>query len=529
MKFSRHWLIVLIGVASWALVACDDGCRDVPEPPEGIEGSYELNDVVPAQARAVVFSDNLGNLLMQTRFVVAALPVALPEPDEPAVWEAAGAWVDGPAVAFLHDEQWTIVAWLDTEKERKLEEWPIDGERIAVEPDTRRGAGWREMVDGDRWQSWASSDERRMARGWSLDDTSEAYDEAIWTLDEGQSRQIDARQEELSSGLVHGVVDSGLFLDRLSGEGRAGFLLDHLAEQMGELYWSVSSGESDESWRVELYAPGRIDMPVAVGDLGEARGDLPDIGGLARAGAPAVLRLSVEPERFIELVRSTLEVEERQRLDDTLSTLQNELVVDVEDDVIDNLTGQIAVVVFGLEDAFFEATGIGLVASLARLESTREAVVVPIEDRERMEQVLDAFTQLSRGGLRRQAMEHTIQYAWFDDGALEWAVILSDDHLVFVDSMVAFDHVGSWERSPSRLDATLSDRGVGEMMDGTRGLALYLDVATVRGILKEGGDEELVKWLEPFEALRIETDVDGQKERTNIEVWPSSRILGEDD
>ena len=157
---------------------------------------------------------------------------------------------------------------------------------------------------------------------------------------------------------------------------------------------------------------------------------------------------------------------------------------------------------------------------MIRLEAPRVAAVIPFEDRDRLRQLLDATTQLSKGKLRRQAMDRTIQYAWLDDGALQWIVILDEDYLVVVDSMGAFDQVRRWEQSPQPLEGVFAERGVDALLERRQGLGAYLDLATIRGMVREGGDVELASWLKPVDALRIESDIDGQRQRSQIVVWP---------
>ena len=151
------------------------------------------------------------------------------------------------------------------------------------------------------------------------------------------------------------------------------------------------------------------------------------------------------------------------------------------------------------------------------------AAVIPFEDRERLRRVLDAMTQLSKGQLRRQAMDRTIQYAWLDDGALEWILILDDDYLVVVDSMGAFDQVRRWEQSPRPLEGEFAQRQVDDLLDRRQGVGAYLDLATIRAMVREGGDQELARWLLPVDALRVESDIEGQRERTQIAIWPRGR------
>ena len=517
------WRYALVCTLLLVGLGCEDRCNHGWEPPEGTAGAYALAEVVPEDVDFIAFSAHLGDLIVAVEDLDGAVPVDLRSTGKKSSWEAAGAKMDGPALAFLADGQFTVVAYVDPESEGSVEAWSIDGEREDSDK------GWHQ-TDGGQWNRWVGTDGRRIAAGWSPGDGGSQLSEKIWELDEDHW-QVDAHQRRLmtdegvedgTSGVAHGALDGKILVADFGGEGRAAFIRDQLADQIGTVYWKVEPGDGG-SWRLQLYTPGRPELPVAVSDLGQARGALPDIGGLARPGVPAVIRLSAEPEQLIEMLRSTLDVDERQRLDESLSALRNELIVDLEDDVIANIKGQVAVVIFGLEDAFFESQGLELMGALTRLEATREALVVPFEDREAIEEVLNAMTQLSQGKLRREAVGHTIQYAWFDAGALEWAVILSDEHLAIVDSMVAFDHVGNWERSPRSMDESLVERGVDDMLGLERGLGAYLDAATVRSILREGGAVEMASWLEPVDALRVITDLDGRQDMAEVVIWPTDR------
>lgn len=554
-KMRQYWRILLVVGVVWLMgLGCENGCRSIPEPPQGLAGSYELIESVPQDAKLVVFSENLSDLLEQMQWALNAFPLSLAGPVEEELqrWHQAGAKVDAPALAFWSDGQWALITWVDHERQVELDEWPSEGERRTVDPGMRGGAGWREYDAQGQWQNWVSSDGRRIARGWSLQPDRASLDEVIWGLEEGDYWDLESRRELLgippssedagdaeqavadgdeksgsqtSTVVVRGVVDGQALMANLKGQERAGFLLDVLSRQVGDIFWRVRPGD-DDGWVVDIKASGDDDSAMPVGDLGQARGALPDIGGLVRPGTPAVARLSVEPQKLFDLLRGGLEVEERQRLDQTLEVLATELEIDLKEDVIDNLTGQVGVVIIGLRDEFFDASGLELVASLTRLNSTREAIIVPFDDRQKMEGVLDAFTQLSQGALRRQAMEHSTRYYWLDDGALEWALILGDQHLILVDSMVAFDHVASWERSPRPMRGTLAERGIDTMMEPNRGLAFYLDLATLRGIIKEGGRDQLASWLNPFDALRWEADVEGEQDRLKLTLWPSGRSAG---
>lgn len=528
-------------LATMILIVGCDGCED-PPPPEGLQGAYELTELIPVGSTAVVFSANLETLLHRLESIGGPLPVTVGSVviDD---WQRAGAKMEAPGAAFWYDGQWVIVGWTDHRHDVELDRWSPTGERHDVAFDSRNLTGWREVV-GEGVDRWVSSDGRRIAAGWMIDDDTEPANEMIWSLDDTHWRVSEDLKEVVDSFdpqpigtdeeaveptddidvALHGAVDATSLLKHLGDQGRAGDVIDQLATQVGMVYWKLHQGDKP-GWYLELYTPGREGEPAGLPDLGEAHETLPDLGGVLRPGTPGVMRLSADPDQFVALIRSTLEAAEQQQLDATLQMLREQLQVDLEEQLLDNLTGQLAAVVYGIEDAFFELDGIELLASLVRLDTARAAVVIPIEDSEEVRRVLDAFTQLSQGALHREAGEHTIQYARFDDGALRWAMLLSDEHLTVIDSMVAYSHVQSWERSPSPLEDIFVQRNVDTMLDSTRGLGMYMDVATVRTMLKEGGDGRRAAWLEPLEALRLQTDIDGRPDHAQLKLWLSDHLV----
>lgn len=524
------WAVVVVFLTS----ACAEKCGHEP-PPTGLEGAYELVSLVPADANFVIYGANLGDLLDNLSQVEAVFPWQIPIDGDRQFWEGAGVQLDGPALIYLGDRQWVVLGWIEPEARARTQgAWDIDEGRQALELEQRHGRGWRQVDEDGQWQSWMATDGRRVAAGWAVEAGATPLDEQIWRLGENH-RRIRVHKRALLDEVsaegempVHGVLRGQALLARLGGQGRAAFLRDMVAEQVGEIFWAIQF-DDDAKMTLDLLTPGQPEVPVAVADLGEARGDLPDLGGLARPGVPAILRFSADPERLVALLRSTLSVDDRNRFDESLQLLREDLRIDVEADVIDNLTGQVAVVIYGLEDRFFELEGMELIAGLTRLDLTREAVLLPFEDRERMEAILNAWTQMSRGNLRRQVIRHTIQYAWFDDGVLKWAVILTDEHLLILDSGVAFGYASSWERSPQPFSGVFEDRGVGTMLEARRGLAAYLDLTTLRSILREGESSEMADLLDGLDAIRIETDVDGVPHRTRVELWSTSRQVGGDE
>lgn len=525
----RFSVTLLVGVAVVLALGCGDRCSD-PPPPRGMAGAHALAEAVPSDVRMVAFTEHTGQLWDRMDGVIDEFPLEFKGEEKRNDWQRVGALVDGPGVVFWEGEQWVVMGWLDPEREISFEQWPGEGKVDERKLEEGKKRVW--FDDEGRWTKWLSTDGRRIAAGWSVQEDAQALGASLWSLEEGEHWEVDERQRQWEVDddpedekredqiVAHGVMDGARLIQPLGGEGQAGELLRQLADDLGVIYWSVASAD-DGRWVIGVETPGGGEN--AGHDLGQARDRLPGLGGLIRRGSPAVIRLSAEPERVVEFLRSHLDATERMQADMAMQVFREQLSVDLEEDVIANMTGQAAIVVLGFEDHFFELEGMERWAALVRLDATRGAVVIPFEDREAMESVLNSFTQLTKGRLRRQATERAIQYARFDDGALKWAAILGDEHLIFVDSAVALDHVSNWERSPGPLDDIFVERGVDSMLDKSRGMGAYVDVATLRSLLREGGDDRWEAWLKPLEAVRLVTDVDGERERTEIDIWPSGR------
>lgn len=510
---------MIVAIALW--VGCAERCA---EPPlEGLEGAFDLEEMVPPEAEWVVYGESLRSVVGMIRGVDAAVAsVGIEGPDVEEL-RAAGAWLEGPAVLFGTEGGVVLVAYVDREADADEEALLAAGVMEALELERRRTRGVRGVDGAGRWWT-AATDGRVLMVGWPLPGTEGTPElKPLWHLGEAHRVSSDRQRAVFQSlveeapGAVVGVASPGPLVRRWPGEGRAAGLREHLADQIGEVYLGVVvEGEKIE---VDVVTPGDREVVVAVPDLGEARDVLPDLGGLVRPGVLGVVRVSADPHRLAELLRSALSVEERQALDQTLASLREELTVDLESEVIDNFTGQAAVVFFGFEDPFFEAQGAELLGEMLRLRGTREAVLLPFRERERLEELLNVFTQMSRGRLRRQVTGHTVQYAWFEEASLEWALILSDTHLLFLDSSIAFDHASAWERNPRALGETLESRGVGEMLSRERGVGFYLDLGTIRPLLRDGEREQVSVWLQGLEAVTVETDVEGRTDRTRVKIW----------
>ena len=64
-------------------------------------------------------------------------------------------------------------------------------------------------------------------------------------------------------------------------------------------------------------------------------------------------------------------------------------------------------------------------------------------------------------------------------------------------------------------------------MESNRGLGMYLDAGTVRGILREGGAEQMASWLGSIDSVLMETDLRGRPDRSRVVIWLSDTDRGD--
>ena len=305
--------------------------------------------------------------------------------------------------------------------------------------------------------------------------------------------------------LLHGFVDPTPWLRRREADGHARLVLERLTRQVGLIHFAAHHHSAARKLRISVYTPGEAAQPVVIAGLGNAEGKLPQVGGLVRPGVLGVVRVSADPEALYNLFRSTLPAEQRLGLEGFWNELDEELKLDVRNNVIRNFEGHFLAVIYGFQERVLQADNPTMLDDLFKLKATREAVLIPIKDRNALEPILDVATQISRGHLRRQVIRHTIQYAWIPDGSLEWALILHDDYLLFVDSAVAFDHAIAWERSPRSLSDSLKEVGLDRILEEKRS-GFYVDLTTLSNLLAENGQKTPAAWMRPFDTLVFSTD-----------------------
>ncbi|RAL23946.1 hypothetical protein DL240_07300 [Lujinxingia litoralis] len=525
-----RWRLGALLMVILAMLGGCDGCA--PEaPPVGEAGALALGKVVPQSAQAVVFAEKLTWLETMLEGVKVRLEGVVEEGGfaEDAgelgeIWQVVGAGEELPAVAYVAHGQLVVAGWRQ-EGGRVPDPGAIWGLE-AKEQDHEKARGARWYDDAGRFRGWSVIDRRRWAVGWFIDaegagEGARGLDEIVMALGT-QALEVGAHREFLASSAerrLSAMIAAGALARGLGGEGHAGVLAQRLARELGWVHVRGGLDETRERVELEVATPGAPGLASGMIDFGRAEGELPMVGGLVRPGVLGVARLSGDPGEVVRFVLGALSSEDRQGWERWVKALEEDLRVDVMNDAIGQLAGQAMVVVYGLENAFFEQEGVEAWASLVRLKTTRDAVLLPIKERRPVEDMLNSLTQISRGKLQRQVIRHMIQYAWLEDGELKWALILGDDHVLLVDSVVAFDHANRWERSAQPLGEGLARRGVDALLEGVEGGGVYVELGALRGIFEEKGREDLARWLTPVEALSVRAGEQGRADRAEVRLW----------
>lgn len=515
-------------VSSCKLTSCGDGTNLEPDDPDKWAVETDIARFVPTSARAVAFARDLDTFdayasFIERRWSVPELQRAgrlveelgAGERFDREAAETLGLARRAPVATFYDRGYWTIALGVD-EPERFEE---------AVEAAELEGkAADFGSFDATYLEAGESSDSSLfLAHDGHLALIAlpvEAHVDAesprlpnLWLPDSERTRFVETNEhrdllDRFRDGELVGVVRPSTWLSNVESEGHAEVLRQQLMTQLGSVGFQLNSPSLDEKARLEVALPGNPRAPEMVPELGEADGGLPPMGGLIEPGVLSVARLSVDPEQFYELARSAMPAERRNDLIDTLEMLDKELRIDVESDVLENLRGHAMLVAYGLEREAFESDETPWFLELVKLQATREAILMPIRDREPLEKVLDAWTTLSKSKLSRQSAGQTLQYAWLEEGELQWALILSDEYIIFVDSAAAFEHAVAYEERARPLGEEFEEHGLTGLVDGPHQAGLFLDMATLTDLLAESERTEAVRWLRPFDSLLMTSGVD---------------------
>ncbi|MBA2664810.1 MAG: hypothetical protein H0U74_21155 [Bradymonadaceae bacterium] len=548
------------------LAGCPSSCPRSTAQPQG-SAALALGVYIPQSAQSVLFAERLDALVEAMAASAGQLPVETKlglmretwtaqldhDPLDVASWHALGLWLDRPAVLFYTEGRWVLAAAVR------------DASALNTALSARAQSGDVAIVRGKNSGFRTLRLESGSAPAVPIVHVAHGRDTAIFVIERGlwstgwQTEAADlvrgerlllelleitperrwqglARHGELIKSTAagaapfHGAVEPGPWLLQMrSGGGHARLLLERLAHQMGRVHFVARHEPDARKLQLHLRTYGNPGEPVVVADLGQPKGEMPMVGGLIKPGVLGVVRVSGAPEQFFELVRSALPATQRAELDQMFRDMAAELKIDVKKDLVDNLKGHVIVVLYGIENRVLTPDNPRLVADIFQLKATREAVLLPIHERAAMERTLDVMTQLSRGNLRRQAIRDSIQYAWLPDGALEWALILNDDYLIFVDSAVAVDHAIAYERSPHPRGPAVSELGIEALFENTNRSGFYLDVGSAANILAESGQQEAGRWLQAFQSVLLTTDDIDSIGYTDIELVlsPARSATGE--
>lgn len=517
-----------------------------------------VDTFIPKTARTVVLSRDLGTLTEALEFGSTRLPTVQLEGARAAWKEATG--VDllapaslaevglsptSPAALFYDRGYWAVAAKLDNPEtlakaladklaaqeartdQADAEQAGTDAPLVRV---SERDFGSMQLVKltlPDERSAFVAHDDQSIILAVRVDDNALGDPDSLpdaWLPESQKSRFSDEGlhrklfRELSNDGELLAVVRPAAWLANRKAEGQAGVLLERILSQMGPIGFAASSVSLDESVQVQVLTPGNPRTPVMIRGLGKAEGDMPPVGGLVAPGVLGVSRLSVEPTQLYDLLLTAMPAQRRTDVDAFWDELDEELRINARRDVLENLRGHAVVVAYGLDREALEASDSPWYLDLAKLEATREAVLLPIKEREPLEQVLNGLTTVSKGSLTRQKVGHTLQYAWLDDGELKWAVILSDEHLIFVDSSVAFDHAVAYERSAGPLGEKFEKMGVARIFDEDDAAGLYLDTASLASILAETDEQTSTGWIKPFRRVVVTTRDEGSMGVTKFDL-----------
>ncbi len=537
-------LVAAAACLSLALAGCPGECDRRTEPADRLSGpwphSSPLRAKIPAEADTVLFVRRLGDLGHVDEFVADELPGQLVERFWPEAWRASGLagltklvevsrlglHPGQPAVVFRDGGAWGLVTAIPDRRSfeaglRKiLDETPVgaaDGDN-RIERLTYPRAGDDE-AEPRTIARLRHRDETLFARFGSAEDLQAQEDLAdgdgdLWPADRAHGQLLDGLASDDARLVALGNPSEMVPTTTASQQARR--IRDRLAGQLGPTGVSASFDAEPATLSFDLRARPTPEQPVVVSTLGTPDDQVPALGGLIEPGVLGVARFSVDPESTYRLFRSTLPARHRRQLDAFWQQLRDKLLIDGPDALLDHFTGHAFVVVDALGSD--SETPPADWRQVLKLQATREVVVLPIASRERLERALDKATQVTRGRLSRQTGDDNVQYAWFEGGTLAWAMILSDEHLMFVDSPSSLDRALAFDRNDEAVsDEIRAEMQIGPLLETTGRSGAYLDAALVDRQLSERGHERAAAWLTPFESILLTTEMDGEASHTRLE------------
>lgn len=555
MRFELDRLLVL------ALLVTLAGCK-----PSGCQNDVSLEGtpaeepdlpLIPSDATVVLYGDEVAPVLGTLDVASSKLheDATIPkmralwatnfgyDPFSTRAWEQWGLASTGPFALVRAETHWMVVARPDDpDKFGRFLDRRIEGGKLAGTSKTlnnfevweirmtpprgegqillaARKDGWLYIVPtgsldpltalGKSAKPWKREEFGEVLRKWTQAPVRErwANNSEVEAMREGWATKSD----------VVGSIRPGDFFARLDTKGQAEVLKRRIINQVGQMTLAIDVDGPSREVVVRVRSAGSATAPTFVRDLKGATGEVPRVGGLADPGVLSVVRFSVDPDKTWQLIRSGLPAEDRLEVDELFEELSTELSVDARKLLLDNLHGHFFIFVYGFQQDVLSPENPSFVPDLFQLRATREAILVPVKNTEDLKRFLDILTQLSKGKLNRQALGESMQYAWIDEGPLQWAVIVGNDHAIVVDSSAAFDKATIYERGARRLPDALEAKGVSKLMEGAHRSGAYIDLASLANLLNETGNDA-GPWLAPYTSLVLTTEMGSVTSETTLEL-----------
>ena len=529
--------LMRLQVASVSLLFCVFSCwvackkKDAPLPAPPAEA--ELWSQIPSEISTWVFVHKLGSFLHTFDSVLDEFPRIATVSELRARWKLAtgfgllssSSWAqrgidtDKPAVLFRYQGHWCL--HMQSIDEAKVRVWLDSLNQSHERLDWRHGLYTLYGVEGaggppalyallgstglfvlvptklsgvPSGESFSQREASRFLQAWS-----ESKPTGKWG---GRREAIWLRTLFESTG-VCGVVDPSDWIASLPARSeQAKVLRERIESQSGTIAFGLvqRGGMID----LEIRSVEESAEPVFVTDLGQADSELPMLGGLIEPGVLGVFRLSGSPWRFYQLLRSSLDAHQRRELDRWGERIKSEFQLDLRTDIVDNLSGHLVVVIYGFSASFFREFSLDSVPGLVSLSGTREAVLWTVKDGKSLSGAIDIWTGLSKGKLRRQRIDDRVQYAWFEEGTMEWALLVDEDSMIFADGLAAFDHATLYQRSARPVSSTLHETLKPLLMERDRS-GFYLDLRSLSALLAETENTVAAAWLRPFSSVLLTT------------------------
>lgn len=496
---------------------------------------------VPAQASAVVLFVRLSELTQTLQGLDAHTPAASPlrawaegwsrhlalDPRQPEAWAARGFRLDRPASVFRHGERWAMV--LDVrEDDAALRAWvrslkpttPIPGANPRAWT-VSAGAPGARLVLARRGEHVLLSGDAALFPG---NPPTAASDLAPWLQLDATTRwdarpdHRELRRQLAPLGPIFGVAQPGEWLDTLrTGTMDARRVRDRMVAQSGRIGWVARHDADARRLRMRVLALEDLGEPTTLPSISAPRTPLDEVSGLVREDALGVLRVSAHVEDLMALVMANLSTEQRAAWDQWLARLKREVDLDLKDAVFDNLRGHAVLVAYGLDLARAMQADPNA-REPWMLRATQEAVYLPIRDRIKLEYVLDAVTQLTHQRLVRQRVDEVVQYAWLDDGVLEWALLLTDDAILYVDGPLAFERAASFLRARRRGTPQPTVPDAARLLEHPSASGVYVNVAQLRAQLEQANMSAITPWLKDVQGALVISREQGRGSNTEIEL-----------